>query len=751
MKQVTKILTVLMSVGIFFASLSPILAATSTDFNANYLISDAEMQDWQSMSQTDVQLFLTQYNSALANMSLPDLNGVTKKPSEIIYDAAVAHKINPKYLLVKLQKEQSLITETSPSQKQLDGATGYGITDGCGWDCEMYKNNQGFGRQVDSAAGIIRWYYDNKNANDWIKKAGISYLIDGQTIIPANDATAFLYTYTPHLHGNLNFWNLWQDWFTVALPDGSLVKSPNNPAIYLIEDGKKRAIKSMSVLTSRFNPNLIMTIPDVELSNYPIGVDISLPNYSILKNGEKYYLIDFDSARPFANYDVVKKLGYNPGEFVDITDADIAGYNIGSTISLDTTNPMGRVVKVKETGGLYYLKDGFYQPIYNEQLSKANFPNLKIETVTQADLQNYQPGQIMKYRDGVLISVKGSKTIYVMEKGKKRPIASEEVFNGFGYNKKNMVIIDEIIASLHETGATVYLPGRLAAITNANSLSEPDDQESAIIENGKMLKAPEKSVVYIGDKINTKVDTYLIADYATGKILAGKNVDFVRPMASFTKMMTAYRLMSEGLKLYSATTYNNKYKAKSGNFRAVNGEIFNNNDLLYALLVSSLNTPARLLVSAVDKSETQFIARMNKQAKDWGMKKTKFTDTYGYDLGNVTTARDFLTLYKNAERVGDIRQILGAKEYTYNEIKDLDGKPKHFDSHSNLLASKPGLPFKIISSKTGYLDESGAGLAMLIERQSDGKQFIIITMGNQDYNNRFVEPEKIANYTVANY
>ena len=212
-------------------------------------------------------------------------------------------------------------------------------------------------------------------------------------------------------------------------------------------------------------------------------------------------------------------------------------------------------------------------------------------------------------------------------------------------------------------------------------------------------------------------------------------------MASFTKMMTAYRLMSEGLKLYSATTYNSKYKAKSGNFRAVNGEIFNNKDLMYALLVSSMNTPARLLVSAVDKSETQFIARMNKQAKDWGLKKTKFTDTYGYDLGNVTTARDFLTLYKNTERVGDIREILGAKDYVYNEIKDLDGKPKHFDSHSNLLANKPGLPFKIISSKTGYLDESGAGLAMLIERPSDGKQFIIITMGNPDYKNRFVEPE----------
>lgn len=748
MKQVHKILAILLLSGLFFAPLSPIFAATSTDFNPNYLTSDAEIQDWQSMNQSDVQLFLTQYNSALANMLLADKNGVTKKPAEIICAAAQEHKINPKYLLVKLQKEQSLITETNPTQKQLDGATGYGITDGCGWNCEMYKNNQGFGRQVDSAAGIIRWYYDNKNTASWIKRGGLSYLIDGTTIIPANDATAFLYTYTPHLHGNQNFWNLWQNWFATAIPDGSLVKSKSNAAVYLIQEGKKRAITSMSTLMSRFNPNLIMTIPDAELANYPTGTDISLPNYSILKNGDKYYLIDNDTLRPFASYEVVKKLGYNPGEFVDVTNADIAGYTLGTIINIDTSSPIGRMVKILEGGNLYYLKDGFYQPVYNDQLAKNNFPNLKIETVAQIDLQNYQPGQIMKYKDGTLFSVKGNKTVYVIEKGKKRPIASEEVFNGFGYNKKNILGVDELIASFHETGATVYLPGRLASST-AISQPEPDDQEASV-ENGKMTTVPEKDTSFVGEKINTPINTYLIADYASGEILAGKNIDTVRPMASFTKIMTAYRLMSEGLKTYSTATYNSKLKAY-GNFRTVNGEIFKNNDLLYALLVSSLNTPARVLINTLEKDESKFITRMNQQAKDWGLKKTKFTDTYGYDLGNVTTAREFLTIYTKAERVGEIRQILGAKEYTYTEIKDIDGKPKHYDSHSNLLANKPGLSFKIISSKTGYLDEAGAGLVMLIERPSDGKQFIVITMGNPDYNNRFVEPEKIANYTITTF
>lgn len=745
-----------MLAGCIFAPLSPSLSATSTDFNPNYLISDAEMQDWQSMNQADMQLFLTQYGSALATKILPDKNGINKNVAEIICSASQEHKINPKYLLVKLQKEQSLITAKNPTQNQLDGATGYGITDGCGWDCEMYKNNQGFGKQVDSAAGIIRWYYDNKNANNWIKKAGISYLVDSTTIIPANDATAFLYTYTPHLHGNQNFWNLWQDWFGYSIPDGSLVKSANSPAIYLLQDGKKRLIKSMSILASRFNQEAVLTVPSAEIAIYPEGAPISFPNYSILKNGSNYYLVDFDTIRPFANFQVVQKIGYNPQEFIEATSEDLAGYKIGATIQLDNTSPAGRLVKIKEAdNAIYYLKDGFYQPVYNATLAKAAFPGLKIENATVKDLQNHHPGPLVKFPDGTLITVVSGNSVYVIEKGKKRLIPDNNVFNGFGYKKENIIKVDNMLASIHETGAAVYLPARLLALSNQDTAASDGVSGSQsgdlVTEDGKMVTVSEAKTVYVGKKFTTKVNTYLVADYATGEVLAGKNIDTIRPLASFTKIMTAYQLMFDGLRLFGQTTFDNKHKSKYHSFRTVPGEVFNNQDLFESLLVSSINTPARMLVSSIEKTESKFIARMNAKAKEWGLKNTKFADTDGYDTKNVSTAREFLKLYTNAERIKEVRETLAMKQYSYNEIKDLDGKPKHYDTHSNLLVNKPGLPFKIISSKTGYLDEAGAGLVMLIERPSDKKQFIIITMGNPDYSHRFVEPERLANYTITNF
>ena len=144
MKKLVKQLTSWFVLATLLFALSPVLA---DDFNPNYLLSDEEMQNWRSMSRGDIQAFLDEYGGKIARLRTEDKDGKKQRTSEIIYQSAKEYKINPKYLLVKLQKEQSLITDKSPSQKQLDGATGYGITDGCGWSCATYKENKGFGKQ----------------------------------------------------------------------------------------------------------------------------------------------------------------------------------------------------------------------------------------------------------------------------------------------------------------------------------------------------------------------------------------------------------------------------------------------------------------------------------------------------------------------------------------------------------------------------------------------------------------------------
>ncbi len=734
--------------------LSPVLAVNNEDFNPNYLISEEEMQDSNAMNRADIQAFLNEYDSYLADYRTTDLNGTTRLTSDIIYRAAQEHDINPKYLLVKLQKEQSLITTDNPTQKQLDGATGYGITDSCGWSCDTYLNNKGFGKQVDSAAGIIRWYYDHVNFEPWIKRPGQSIIIDGQLVVPQNYATAFLYTYTPHIQGNKNFWSLWQKWFGQTFPDGTLAHGYTNTTVYLIQDGSKRSIDSMAVLMTRFDPKMIISIPDTELNNIPDGTKISFPNYSILKNSTKYYLLDFDTLRPFASHAVVKQLGYNPDEIIEVSSADIKNYKVGNIIKLNTVDPTGRLVRAKENKKLYYLKDGMYHSFTDEQVAQINYFGIKEEMVSITDLQKYEMGEVPKFANGTIFGITGSSKIYVVENGKKRHIASEDVFNGYGYNWNNVLWTDTLTAINHPNGQPLYLPTRLANATEIKIAQSNSERETSEVleENGKMYAISMVNTEYTGPVFETKTNTYLVADYNTGEILAGKNIDIIRPAASFTKVLTAYRLMQEGLNLkYTATYDPTDHKSIYHTFRTVEGEKFVNLHLFYSMMVSSLNTPAKILVDEVEENESKFITRMNKQVADWGLTKSKFVDVYGYDIDNVTTAKEYLTIYINSEKNKQLRNVMSMKSYEYNELKDLDGKAHHYDYHTNELINKAGLNFKIISSKTGYLDEAGAGLTMLVERPSDGRKFVVITMGNADYDNRFSEPERFANWTLNNF
>lgn len=212
--------------------ISPFLGLFSQDFDPDFnranVISNFQMFDYNSMTESQIQAFLVEKDSYLANyktLGWP-INCDTKtgsdksncqvmknmKASKIIYSAAQRYKVNPKYILVMLQKEQSLIGLKNPKQKRLDWACGYAVCDTCKLNDPAIQKYKGFGKQVDNGTGIMRWYSDN-SSYEFVKSSGRSYPIDRQNIKFKNQATANLYTYTPHIAGNYTFWRVWQRYF----------------------------------------------------------------------------------------------------------------------------------------------------------------------------------------------------------------------------------------------------------------------------------------------------------------------------------------------------------------------------------------------------------------------------------------------------------------------------------------------------------------------------------------------------------
>ncbi|MFA6423953.1 MAG: serine hydrolase [Candidatus Magasanikbacteria bacterium] len=724
-------LTILLLLGLF---LWPTLSLAQAEFNPHFIISDNEMFDYQGWMISDIQKFLDDRSSFLAKYQTEDINGYMRTAAGIIFDASQSYQVNPKYLLVTLQKEQSLITDDAPAQKQLDWATGYAVCDSCDRADPKVAKHKGFAKQVDDAAGIMRWYYDNKDINSIIKKKDSLLSIDNTPVTPQSWATAFLYTYTPHLHGNQNFWRIWQTWFSQNYPNGTLVKVSNSTStdVWLIQDGKKRKFESIAVLISRADPKMVVTVPESELTNYEAGPDISLPNYSILKTEEnKYYLLDYDMLRPFESEATVRQIGYYPDETVEVSTADLSGYSIGPLITVSSTAPAGVIYQITDLDNkLYFLKDNNFYPIIDKNLLAANYKNIPIEKHKKKELSKYPivyATPIIK--DGLLLKDKDYAQVYVIEQGKKRLLADSDTFNAMGYKKQNIINVGFQTLMMLPDGEKIFL--------NSNLINSKDK----FLGDSEML---------VKDLYNSKLPAYLVAEYPSGRIVTGKDIDTKRPMASLTKLITALSVINQKYKPDAVITYSSKkYGVEGGNLAIKDGEKIKGKDAFYAMLVGSANNTSRMLAQNVGLDEKSFIEQMNIDLDTWGMDNTQAADVTGLDENNVSTPRDLLKIFIKAFKNETIKTAIGQTSYTFKEVLNKDKISTHTIKNSNKLVEKAGKNYTIQASKTGYTVEAGSNLIMLFKNNKDKKQYVIITMGNPDYINRFVEPNKVAEWIAS--
>lgn len=433
----------------------PVRAAT---FNPNNIISDFELTDYLSMGRDAVQTFLENKGSFLAKYRAADVSETLLDAAQIIYNAAITHKISPKYILALLQKEQSLIEHgpSNPSQNQLDWAAGYALCDSCSVNDPLPQKYKGFGKQVDGGAGANRFYFDNPNK--FGTRVGVTATIDGAAVTPENQATANQYIYTPHLHGNENLWKIWNRWWTKKFPNGVVLRAKGSEDLWLIKDGKRLKFASRGIFLSRYNPNEVIDVPASELQQYDEGTMIKFPNYSLVKSerGMTFLLVD-DTKRPFLSDSVFKKLGYHPDEVVAATDEELTEYKNGKFISDADLFPLGAVVKSPLSGELFYVHNGEKAPVVSDAIIKNRFKKQKVVNIAADQLVSFKLVGAVKFREGSLVKMADDHTVYVISDGMKRPILSEATFLGMGWKWENVQTVDRLSLIIHPTGPKIEL------------------------------------------------------------------------------------------------------------------------------------------------------------------------------------------------------------------------------------------------------------------------------------------------------
>ncbi|MFW5888649.1 MAG: hypothetical protein ACOCVY_02960 [Patescibacteria group bacterium] len=461
---------IILTVGLlaFFASFLPSEGVSASEdednFDPNNIISDQEVLDHDSMSKEDIQRFLEEKGGHLSEYKHknPDTDEELSA-SEIIYNRATANKISPKFLLVLLQKEQSLIEDKDPSQGQLDWATGYGCPDG-GDPNTRWK---GFWKQVNSASLQFYDYIENPHLYNFRK--GESYTFDNpyskkeetNVVVPANNATAALYNYTPHVYdGNYNFYKTWNRYFTKTYPDGSLLSAEGEPGVWLIKGGMKKPFQTQTALTSRFDKDKVIQVSKSTLSKYPKGAPVKFPNYSLVRSpdGSIYLLVD-NKKRKIANHEAFKSIGFHPQEIMNASWADIRSYTNGEPLTTTSTYPTGALVQNKNTGGIYWVYEGKKHPVLDRIFLETKFANKSIIPAENEKLDKYKTGEPIVFDNGELLTSPKDPGVYLIVNGKKRAFISAEVFTEMGYQWKNIITVPENVLDLYEEGEKITKEG----------------------------------------------------------------------------------------------------------------------------------------------------------------------------------------------------------------------------------------------------------------------------------------------------
>jgi len=427
------------------------LKSKASSFDPDYIISDSELIDYQAMDQIKIQNFLEMIGGALKDYSTIDINGQRKLASEIIYRASQDYKINPQALIVLLQKEKGLITKKNPTDDEYNWATGFACYDYRG----PVKRFRGFATQIDRAAWRLKYFLEHPW--EFTYRPGQIYRISWQKVVPQNSATAAFYNYTPHIHGNKLFWQIWQDWFAQEvgiISDGSLVRIKNEEGVWLIQNNKRRPFHSANVFLMNHKFKDVEIVNQNELEKYEIGETVSFPNYSLVTLGKEMFMLSNGEKRPIS-YKMFKAIGFHPEEVIEVEENDIAFYQDGKRIS--SPYPNGVLLQNEDSKSVFYVKDNTKQPIVDVTILNNNFPYNNIIKVTASELSKFEIGPQVKFRDGTLLKTHNSPTVYVVGHKKYSPIFSAETFEAMGYQWGAIINVREDILKLHSPGEIIKI------------------------------------------------------------------------------------------------------------------------------------------------------------------------------------------------------------------------------------------------------------------------------------------------------
>ncbi len=235
---------------------------------------------------------------------------------------------------------------------------------------------------------------------------------------------------------------------------------------------------------------------------------------------------------------------------------------------------------------------------------------------------------------------------------------------------------------------------------------------------------------------------WALIDARTGEVLTSHAASRELPVASTTKLMTAWVALHELPleKIVRAAPYHASHGESLLGLRA--GERISVRDLLYGMVLVSGNDAAYDLAIAAAGSERRFVRQMNRRARALGLANTHYANPIGLDQrGNYSSARDLTTLAQHLLQIPAFAKVADSRSAVLRSLRP----PRRIISINQLLRMAPW----VNGVKTGHT--SGAGYVLVGSGRRKGVELISAAVGAPTDEDRFSDNFRLLNYGFSLY
>nr|WEZ49169.1 D-alanyl-D-alanine carboxypeptidase DacF [Bacillus subtilis] len=234
----------------------------------------------------------------------------------------------------------------------------------------------------------------------------------------------------------------------------------------------------------------------------------------------------------------------------------------------------------------------------------------------------------------------------------------------------------------------------------------------------------------------------------TGKVLYNKNSNERLAPASMTKIMTMLLIMEaldKGKIKMSDKVRTSEHAASMGGSQIflVPGEEMTVKEMLKGIAIASGNDASVAMAEFISGSEEEFVQKMNKKAKELGLKNTSFKNPTGLtEEGHYSSAYDMAIMAKELLKYESITKFTGTYEDYLRENTD---KKFWLVNTNRLIKFYPGVD----GVKTGYTGE--AKYCLTASAKKGNMRAIAVVFGASTPKERNAQVTKMLDFAFSQY